>query len=157
VLFGSLLVAVVAAGWVGVRLLRGGIGTSHPGSLLLNPDGPDWTYQELLAHLRSKGLTLRMTPWDSYQLYVMTDNDEGVSNAYWRAESMGLGRVGGERLGDWEVVPPFVACRKMASAKAAKEEAESYERNTFYWGRFYFHGQDDDQAFRAIRRVLLGK
>ncbi len=48
-----------------------------PVSLTVNPDGPDWTFQELLDHLRSRGLRpLKMRPFYRGQHYGLTDSDE---------------------------------------------------------------------------------
>ena len=102
-------------------------------------ESPDWTYGELLNHLRDSGLTDRMTPIGDGCLYVLTDSQDDaiVAAGTWshgRRDTLAL------------------LCQKHATATDAKEEADRRGKETFAWGRFSFTGNGTETT--ALERFL---
>lgn len=131
------------------------VAPAAPGGALPPPpdvsgDGPDWTYRELLDHLRSKGLKIRMTPFHGSQMYVLAESDDEVFYAYTVTDQ-------NRSAGLFYLTTESVICFKCPSAKDAKDAADRRESGTFFWGRFVFRGPADGAAFLAVRKALTGK
>ncbi|VTT98883.1 ---NA--- : [Gemmataceae bacterium] len=139
-----LLATVAAAAWAGVRWSRprvqhgdtSGVGPSTtppsgPGLPLLDfsGDGPDWTYREMLDHLRSRGLKVNLGHYRSGQFFLLSGGDVDVHSA-------------SVHLDEHVRLPGVVTFEKTASAKVARESAGQYESGTFAWGRWVFFGNE---------------
>ncbi|HEY1189607.1 MAG TPA: hypothetical protein VGE74_18315 [Gemmata sp.] len=136
------LAALVVAARVGVRVIGERATPGGPVSLAVNPDGPDWTYLELLEHLRARGLRpLQMRSVGGGQLYGITDDDYEMT-------------IMASLLNDIGPEPGSFICDKMRSAQAAKELAGTRERGRFVWGRYCFSGPDKTLAL--VQRALTG-
>lgn len=119
-------------------------GDSTPALTAPADESPDWTYTELLHHLRDRGFTIRMSPIGDDYLYVLTESqDDAISVA-----------------GQWSQGrrdTQAVLCQKHASSNAAKEEATRLGKNSFAWGRFVFTGDGMSTAtLEKFQKALSG-
>ncbi|MCE9563182.1 MAG: hypothetical protein K8U57_14155 [Planctomycetes bacterium] len=105
-------------------------------------DASDWTYAELLDHLKARGLPLTMAPCRAGQLFLITtEGDERT------ATTAASGIDAGGKLAT------AITCIKSESARQAKEAAD--QRGSFTWGRFAFNG--DEEAINLFRQALATK
>lgn len=112
---------------------------------VVNTDGPDLTYREILDRFKAAGYpNAKMSDTRYGQIYLLKPEPDETPSQY--ADWL---KAGG-RLSDLKT--PLVICQKMASVKEAKEAAGHHESGTWVWGRYYWRGADDHLAL--VRKVL---
>lgn len=112
-----------------VLIFASGCGKKEPTAPEEIPDGPDWSNQELLAHLKSQGLPLRMAPCRGGQLFIITtEGDETTAPAAASRHDSGVRQ------------PTVVVCTKTSSGRQAKDMASQAGEGAYAWGRYYFTG-----------------
>jgi hypothetical protein len=108
-------------------------------------NGPDWTYEELYAHLRSKGLKFdEVLNHKKVHFLIFAKSPE---EAAWLIALLNNGCF----------KEPIVCCGRYATAKEARDSLKGPGLCRFAWGRFTFEGQLDPAWLAQIQTALTGK
>jgi hypothetical protein len=143
------VVFLVIGLFIGLSLRRPPSGS--PGVSASPADARDWSHKELVAHLRSRGLTFdTMTPWSGHAhegrpalLFVPDANAQNGKLPYILPQVRYAGDL-------WKGSALVEKCR---ADQEARDEAGVLDRFGFSWGPFLFRG---DPAFlESIQKALL--